>query len=205
MFLYSSFTSITGLFISYTGRSLRKGVVTFVPATDLARPVQFCMGGKGGTLRRTKVVIRRIRVARLPGRRVSSVLRGYSCVCVANKGAFFLLRRLGEGNISGVVSGRIGLNGLCVKRSTKTVVTSPSTRCVEDIGFSPVRGTPRLGSYASLSLISFCAVPRCKGFPFGGGNRGVIRLCGRGLRLVPVDGGRTIVVRSSGVRVGSTG
>lgn len=195
----SIFTGATGRFGGFCNRA-GNGDTILVPATTGTRKNgSVCVEGRHHILRGLKLGVYLLSVSITRDGRVATGLRGSSVVCVNNKGAFCLLRRLGEDNTSGLVGGRILLNGTCVNRSTKTIITTPYVSCVRSV--SGEGTTPGLESYSTLSLISFCALPRVGDFPFVETSHVVTRGRSGSLGLLPVAGERTIYICNGRVGV----
>jgi dipeptidase E len=219
LFLSSSFTDVTALFIDFateilagdqvagnqlvgnslTGNSLVGKSVTFIPTANVPEEYKLYVETAKQELEQLGIIVDELEVSTASVEEIDRKLRGNDFIYVSGGNTFYLLQELRKTGADKIIMDEIAKGKLYVGESAGSLIMAPNIEFVKHM--DNVEAAPKLTSFDALHIVDFYPVPHHTNEPFVQAAEDIIKQYGEVLQLQPISNKQVILVEGDSVKV----
>lgn len=209
LFLSSSFTDVTALFVNFAteilagdhvvGNSLVGKSVTFIPTANVPEEYKLYVDEAKKALEQLGIIVDELEVSTASAEEIDRKLRGNDFIYVSGGNTFYLLQELRKTGADKIIMDEIAKGKLYVGESAGSLIMAPNIEFVKHM--DDVEAAPELTSFDALHVVDFYPVPHHTNEPFAQATEDIINQYGEVLQLQPISNEQVIIVQGDVVKI----
>lgn len=219
LFLSSSFTDVTALFVDFATKilagdqeggnllvgdalarsSLEGKSVTFIPTANVPEEYKLYVEAAKQELEQLGIIVDELEVSTASAEEIGRKLRGNDFIYVSGGNTFYLLQELRKTGADKIIIDEIGKGKLYVGESAGSLIMAPNIEFVKHM--DDVEAAPELTSFDALHVVDFYPVPHHTNEPFVQATEDIIKEYGEVLQLQPINNEQIIIVQGDTVKL----
>lgn len=209
LFLSSSFTDVTALFVNFAteilaGEQLEENPlagksVTFIPTANVPEEYKLYVDEAKKALEQLGIIVDELEVGTATAEEIEHKLTKNDFIYVSGGNTFYLLQELRKSGADKIIKDQIGKGKLYVGESAGTLIMAPNIEFVKHM--DDVQVASKLTSFDALHVVDFYPVPHHTNEPFVQATEDIIKQYGEVLQLQPISNTQVIIVQGDRVKI----